>query len=98
MCLDRSGSLHIPDGYVSQFVVDVQRFSQSPIGDTGAERRLDLILRDQTLYRCHYLFDSFGREKVVRADVGVCCLDELIRIAGSATDPYGDVPDGDATR
>ena len=41
------GSLvHLANRDVGQFLVDAQSFSQRPIGNAGAERRLDLILRD----------------------------------------------------
>src|SRR5213593_3577347 len=94
--LDLTTALHLSNRDVRQLFAGPYAFPHRLRGDAEGEGRFYLILCDDSSYACHYLFDSFGRKKVVPSAVGACLLYDVIDCGRCAADPNRDVRDANA--
>ena len=96
MRLDLAIPLHFPNRDVRQFLVGPHAFPHRLRWDAEGEGGFYFILCDDSSYACHYLFDSFGREKVVPSAVGACLFDDVPDCGRGAADPNGDIGDANS--
>src|SRR5438105_6013262 len=94
--LDLAEALHLPNRDVSQLLSGANAFPHRLRWNAEVKGRSYLILCNDSSYACHYLFDSFDREKVVPSAVGAGLLNNVPDFGGSTSNSHRDVGDADA--